>query len=581
MPIRHAARTLVCAGIALPFTLGLVQADATDCPSGPPAQRQAALAQLTARIAQWDDAYYRDGERLVEDGVYDAAKRRQLAWQACLQRIGDKRDNRIADRPGTPEAAHLVAHPIVQTGLNKADSRQVVANWLARRAERSVWIQPKVDGVAVTLVYRDGTLRAAISRGDGVRGQDWLPQARRIAAIPERLSDAPGRVVLQGELYARRPGHVQARDGTDGARSAVIGLMARERLDEPAAASIGLFVWDWPDGPAELPARNEQLAAWGFSEARDYSLPVATLDEVVAQRQAWFDAPLPFASDGIVLRQSRRPPATTWRPEPPSWALAWKYPAQRTLALVEAIDFSVGRTGRITPVAELAPVTLGDRTVSRVSLGSLGHWRELDVRPGDQLSVALAGLTIPRVDGVVLRRRPRPAIDAPAADDYGPWSCLTPSPGCREQFVARLDWLSGDQGLDMTGIGEGTWRQLVESDLVEGLLDWQTLDRAALEALPGVGETRAAQWQATFDAARRRPAIAWLHALGLPPVDDDVLRQASPELSLAELRQRTVAQWQRADGIGPVRSEALWRFLHDPRTAPLLERLVAENHLPP
>lgn len=581
MSIRTAARALAGAGLALHFTLGLAQASTGDCPSGDPAQRQASLAQLSARIAQWDSAYYQDGERLVEDGVYDAAKRRQLAWQACLERIDGERSGKLAGRPGIPDAANLVAHPVVQTGLDKADSRQAVANWLARRDDRSLWIQPKVDGVAVTLVYRNGALSAAISRGDGVRGQDWLPQARLIAAIPEHLEESPRRVVLQGELYARRPGHIQARDGTDGARAEIIGLMARDRLGKRAAASIGLFVWDWPDGPDGLPARNEQLAAWGFTEPKAYSLPVATLDEVVAQRQAWFNAPLPFASDGIVLRQSRRPAAATWRPEPPSWALAWKYPAQRTLAVVKGIDFSVGRTGQITPVAELVPVILNDRTVSRVSLGSLDRWRELDVRPGDQLSVALAGLTIPQVDGVILRRQPRPAIDAPSADDYGPWTCLTPSPGCREQFVARLDWLSSDQGLDMAGIGEGTWLQLVESGLVENLLDWQTLDRATLEALPGVGETRARQWLETFDNTRRRPAIAWLEALGLPPVDESVLRKASPTLSLTALRQRTIAQWQRAEGVGPVRSRALWNFLHGPKTAPLLDRLVAEHLLAP
>ncbi|MEA3253293.1 MAG: NAD-dependent DNA ligase LigB [Pseudomonadota bacterium] len=579
MSIQRAVRRLTEAGLILGFALGGIQAHAADCPPGGPAQRQAALAQLSARITRWDEAYYQDGRRLVEDGVYDAAKRRQLDWRICLQEAG----NESVGRPLPSTTAPLVAHPIAQTGLDKADSRQAVANWLADRDDRSLWVQPKVDGVAVTLVYRGGTLSAAISRGDGVQGQDWLTQARLIEAIPERLNAAPDRVILQGELYAKRPGHVQARDGTDGARAAVVGLMARERLDKSAAASIGLFVWDWPNGAAELPARNAQLAAWGFSDAQAYSLPVDTLAEVVAQRQAWFNSPLPFASDGIVLRQSRRPAAATWRPEPPGWALAWKYPAQRTLAVVEGIDFSVGRTGRITPVAELAPVTLNDRTVRRVSLGSLDRWRELDVRPGDQLRVALAGLTIPQVDGVVLRRQPRPAIDAPEADDYGPWSCLTPGPGpgCREQFVARLDWLSSDQGLDLTGIGEGTWLQLVESGLVDDLLAWQTLDRATLEALPGVGEARARQWLESFEDAQRRPAIAWLRALGLPPVDEEVLRQASPTLSLAALRQRTIAQWQRVEGIGPVRSEALWRFLNGPQTAPLLERLVAEHYLTP
>src|SRR5690606_24431978 len=117
---------------------------------------------------------------------------------------------------------------------------------------------------AVTLLYLDGHLQQATSRGDGVRGSDWLAKARMIQAIPKQLADAPPRVVLQGELYWRLPGHVQALDGGVNARSAVAGALARDVLDADTASHIGLFVWDWPDGPSDMAARLHALARMGL-----------------------------------------------------------------------------------------------------------------------------------------------------------------------------------------------------------------------------------------------------------------------------------------------------------------------------
>nr|WP_297461896.1 NAD-dependent DNA ligase LigB [uncultured Halomonas sp.] len=546
------------------------------CPQWREAQARHALARLQARIIEWDDAYYRHGRRLVDDGVYDAAKRRAAHWRTCFDLDAVSPSPTAVTGPD-----QTVAHPVPQTGLTKADGRQAMADWLRRHAEHALWIQPKVDGVAVTLVYRHGELTAAISRGDGVRGQNWLAKARHIAAIPPRLAHAPPRVVLQGELYFRRSGHVQAQDGTAGARAAVVGLMARETLTKDAADSIGLFVWDWPDGPATMPPRLERLAGWGFTDSRDYTLPTESLASVTDQRQAWYRNALPFATDGVVVRQGRRPAAQTWQAEPPDWAIAWKHPAQRSLALVNAVEFSIGRTGRITPVAQLAPIELNDRTVSRVSLGSLAHWRELDVRPGDQVLIHLAGMIIPQIDEVVLAATPRPELHVPSAGDYHPLSCLTLGNGCRQQFLARLAWLSSDQGLDMPGIGEGSWRTLVEGGLVDDLLDWMTLDVATLEALPGVGQRRARQWHAAFQAGLRQSPLAWLNALGLPPVPSAALRDAGEPIDLARLRKLTRRDWQRQPGIGAIRAAQLVRFFHHPSMAAILDRLADERILAP
>src|SRR6185312_3961122 len=247
-----------------------------------------------------------------------------------------------------------------------------------------LWAQPKVDGVAVTLLYLDGQLRQATSRGDGVHGSDWTAKAMRIEAIPRHLPHAPPRVVLQGELYWRLSGHVQARDGGANARS--------------------------------------------------------TLADVQAWRERWYRQELPFAADGTVVRQGRRPPASTWQARPPTWAVAWKYPAAQALAEVRAVTFTVGRSGRITPVLELDPVQLGDHRVRRVSVGSLQRWRKMDIRPGDHVEVALAGLTIPRLQAVAWRARERVALAVPDPRAHDAWSCWQDTPGCEQQFLARLLW---------------------------------------------------------------------------------------------------------------------------------------------
>src|SRR5690606_34616121 len=234
-----------------------------------------------------------------------------------------------------------------------------------------------------------------ISRGDGVSGQDWTAHARRIPAVPQRWPSAQ-QVVLQGELYWRLEQHVQARDGGAGARARIAGLMNRQRIDDRDLPGIGLFVWDWPDGPATMQERLAQMSAAGLDTAT-YTLAFDSLASAEAQRQRWYTQPLPFATDGVVLRQSSRPAANRWRAAPPHWAIAWKHPARSALTRVEAVSFSIGRSGRITPVLELEPIQLDDRRISRASLGSLRRWRDLDVLPGDLVSIRLSSQAIPQL----------------------------------------------------------------------------------------------------------------------------------------------------------------------------------------
>ncbi|TDV47714.1 DNA ligase (NAD+) [Pseudomonas helmanticensis] len=529
------------------------------CPDWPAPTAQNEIATLQNQINQWDDAYHREGRSLIADELYDQSLAKLNEWRACFK------------APSPPDPLRTVsgsnAHPIAHTGLDKIHKDEAVGAWL--RDRKDVWIQPKVDGVAVTLIYRAGVLHQAISRGDGVRGQDWTPSAQKIGAIPQRLSQ-PLDLLVQGELYWRLNQHVQARAGSVNARATVAGLMSRKSLNTEQATGIGLFVWDWPQGPLDLPERLSGLATLGFVTIEPYSQPVADLAEAQKWRDHWYRSPLPFATDGVVLRQSLRPPAERWQARSPYWAVAWKYPFAQALAEVRKVNFKIGRTGRITPVIELIPVRLDDREIKRVSASSLKRWQALDIRPGDQIAISLAGLTIPRLDSVVLRATERADINIPNADDFHSLSCWQPTPGCESQFLARLTWLSGKQGLAMQHVGRGTWEKLFETGRVNNLLDWLTLDGPELANIAGFGERSSERLMHSFHSARQRPFAQWLKALGLPPTG-----QAQLPDSWQALAQRDTEQWQAEAGIGPGRAAQLSAFFRDPQVLALSETLHA------
>ncbi|WP_300654239.1 NAD-dependent DNA ligase LigB [Pseudomonas sp.] len=519
------------------------------------------ISALDRQLAQWDDAYHRQGVSLVADELYDQARARLEQWHGCFAETGAAPPDALASSAGR------IAHPVAHTGLRKLADNAAVRHWMASRED--LWIQPKVDGVAITLVYREGHLQQAISRGNGRSGQDWTALVQRLPGIPQRLP-TPLDLTLQGELYWRLPRHVQAEAGGRGARGRIAGLLARQRLDEQQAATIGLFVWDWPDGPSGMRERLQRLEAMGFADSRRLSQPIGDFNQAKHWREHWYRNALPFASDGVVLRQGTRPAAQRWQARPPHWAVAWKYPLSQALAVVQAVEFRIGRSGRITPVLRLQPIKLDARSIEYVSLGSLQRWRSLDIGPGDQVAIQLAGLTVPKLDSVVWRSQQRLVVKPPHPGDYHPLSCWRATPACTSQFRARLAWLSGTQGLALPGVGPGTWDKLLQAQQLDGLLDWLTFSAAQLNEVPGLGPRSARMLEQRFILARQRPFVDWLHALGMPPSG------AAPlEDNWDALARRSNAQWQRQPGIGPTRAAQLLAFFQHPEVRALRDQLRA------
>ncbi|MDN6322498.1 MAG: NAD-dependent DNA ligase LigB [Halomonas sp.] len=537
--------------------IGLVtfSTQAAECPDWSEERLSRESQALAEQVQRWDTAYHDEGVALIDDALYDQDVGRLANWQRCLGAEPDHRPlTRVTSSSGT------LPHPAAQRGLNKADD-DGVRRFTSRRED--LWIQPKVDGVAITLRYADGELIEAISRGDGQRGQDWTARARQLPGVSNTLPE-PVSALLQGELYWWLEEHVQSRSPASGARGAVAGAMAQSSPEAATLERIGLFVWGWPDGPTGMENRLAQLSALGFDTA-DYTYSLDDRRDAAYWRDSWFNGPLPFATDGVVIKQAERPGVRRWSSSPPEWAIAWKYPAQQALAEVRGIEFRVGRTGRVTPLVWLNPVLLEGRRISRVSLGSLERWELLDVRPGDQVAISLAGLTIPQLSEVVWHTQERSPLTPPSPQRYHLLSCFELTPGCESQLLARLTYL-GEQ-LGMQGVGEGTWRALIEAGVVTQLLDWLEVEPHQLQQAYGIGEVTAATLREQFQTARSASYDAWLNALGMPPGGNARL---GDWYTLASYQRE---DWQAVPGVGPVRAEALVAFFSHPEIQQIARKL--------
>lgn len=544
--------------ILLLFALTTSVALAQACPDWSGLEAAQNLRDLDSRLRHWNLRYHRDGISEVSDATYDQAEQRLAGLRQCYP------DILLSEPEPLAGAAGPVRHAVPHTGVHKLQGDAAVAAWLKGRQD--VWVQPKVDGVAATVIYQRGRLARVISRGDGTHGHDWTANAQSIDGLPTQLPE-PIDLRLQGEIFRIEANHIQAKHGSANARSQVAGWMARKNPSAQPAGSLGFFAWDWPEGPAELPERLQAMQRLGFGLAQRYSQRIDTPDQARQWRDTWYDAPLPFATDGIILRDSRRPPAHQWQAQVPYWIAAWKYEPETALALVKAIEFQVGRTGKVTPMLRLEAARLDDRIVRKVSAGSVARWRELDIRPGDQVMIALAGQTIPQVQSVAWRATPRPPLPEPPAATH-PLACWRPAQGCEVQFLARLQWLGKRQHLNMAGVGPASWRKLIDAGKLPHLLAWLELDAAALESVAGIGPVQAKKMAARFDAARSLPFQHWLKAIGMPPAGSADLGQHWHLLA-----GRTRQAWLAEPGIGAVRAERLENFFAHPEVIDLASYL--------
>ncbi len=521
------------------------------CPNWSPVRAGQEITQLQTQLRQWDDAYYRLGTNQVTDEDYDSLQQRLQQWQRCFMPTQSTYNAQLT----TDGSTH---HPVAHTGVRKLRDKLAVAYWMQDRSE--LWVQPKVDGVAVTLVYRLGKLVSLISRGDGLRGEEWLAKSPHIPAIPQQIATLHEEVVLQGELFLQMTDHQQARDGGKNARAQVAGAMMRHD-NSPLLERLGIFIWAWPDGPLSMNDRLAQLTQWGFGLAQSWSRQVSNEEEVAIWRDRWFHESLPFVTDGVVMHQSPGRAGRDWQPGQGSWSAAWKYQPAEVSSEVLSVDFNVGRTGKVAVVLNLIPVQLDDKTVRRVNLGSLRRWRELDVIAGDEVTLTLAGLGIPRLERVIWRVAQRDYSASPQDGEFNGLSCLHFTATCRAQFLSRLSWMSQKSVLDIVGVQRSNWQRLLDSGGITHLFSWLTLTPDHIAQANGISSARAEQIWHRFNLTRQQPLRRWVSALGLPLPKTAL--QALPDTQWSQLLARSAESWQQLPGIGNVLAQRIVAMLQD------------------
>ncbi|EPY2457409.1 TPA: NAD-dependent DNA ligase LigB [Escherichia coli] len=533
------------------------------CPAWSPARAQEEISRLQQQIKQWDDDYWKEGKSEVEDGIYDQLSARLTQWQRCFG--NETRDVMM------PPLNGAVIHPVAHTGVRKMADKIALSLWMRERSD--LWVQPKVDGVAVTLVYRDGKLNKAISRGNGLKGEDWTQKVRLISAVPQTASGPLANSTLQGEIFLKREGHIQQQMGGINARAKVAGLMMRQD-DSDTLNSLGVFVWAWPDGPQLMTDRLKELTTAGFTLTQTYTRAVKNADEVARVRNAWWKAKLPFVTDGVVVRAAKEPESRYWLPGQAEWLVAWKYQPVAQVAEVKAIQFAVGKSGKISVVASLAPVMLDDKKVQRVNIGSVRRWQEWDIAPGDQILVSLAGQGIPRIDDVVWRGAER-TKPTPPENRFNSLTCYFASDVCQEQFISRLVWLGSKQVLGLDGIGEAGWRALHQTHRFEHIFSWLLLTPEQLQNTPGIAKSKSAQLWHQFNLARKQPFTRWVMAMGIPLTR--VVLNASDERSWSQLLLSTEQFWQQLPGTGSGRARQVIEWKENAQIKKLGSWLAAQQ----
>ncbi|HJW44839.1 MAG TPA: NAD-dependent DNA ligase LigA [Geothrix sp.] len=543
--------------------------------------------------------YYVLDQPVVSDAEYDALERELRELEAAHPDLADPNSPTL--RVGAPpvEAFEKRRHAVPMLSLDNAYSEAELREWeakwrkLAPEAEPRYAAELKVDGLSLSLRYENGLLVEALTRGDGETGELVTENARTITDIPLKLpADAPQRLTVRGEVFLSRKRWEELNRQRDARgeprfanpRNAASGTMKLLDSRDVAARGLSFLPWQviWGEG-SELDhsAAMASLGGWGFGVMPAHG--IGNLESVLGfiDAQATGRLDLPFDTDGVVLKLldpalQQRLGATD---RVPRWAIAFKFPATQVTTTVLGITWQVGRTGKLTPVAELEAVEVAGSTVRRATLHNVDELARLGLRVGHRVFIEKGGEVIPKVVALVpgedTRDLPAPPIpercpvcagEVGKADDAEvAIRCLNPE--CPAKLVARLLHFGGRSALDIEGMGEALVEQLVASGRFEQpwevftLLEDPRSGLAYLSGLDRMAEKSAQNLLDAMGAARLKPLSRWLHALGIPMVGArtaELLAEAYP--SMEALWAADEQRLQAVEEVGPKVAAALRAF---------------------
>ena len=573
------------------------------------------VARLREEIREHDHRYYVLGAPTITDRQYDALfeelKRLEAAYPELL--TSDSPTQRVAGAPlpGFRPVTHAVPMMSIDNTYNEQELREFdrrVARGLESRSYAYV-IDPKIDGVAVSLRYEGGRLVLGATRGDGAVGDDVTQNVRTIRSIPLTLRE-PGRggprvpdvLEVRGEVFwpfeAFREFNRRREESGEAPfanpRNATAGTLklldAREVGRRPLAFMAHGMGLVEPLEARSLSQFYGHLKSWGVPVSTEWRR-VESIDEVLAFVHAWDKRrhTLPYATDGLVIKVDRfdQQAALGATSRFPRWCIAYKYEAERARTRLVSVRFQVGKLGTITPVANLEPVELAGTTVRSASLHNFDQVERLGVRIGDMVWVEKAGEIIPQVVGVDLEARPAgaepirppkrcPECDSEAVREAGGVFLRCPNPACPAQIKERLRFFCARDQMDIEGVGAALADQLVDSGLVRDLADLYRLKdrRAELVALERMGPKSADNLLTAIEKSRSNPLSRLLAALGIPLVGVTTAADLAGHFgSLEALEEADPAALQEVEGVGPEVAASLHGFLHSQAGRQLLRRL--------
>jgi DNA ligase (NAD+) len=574
-----------------------------------PAER---ARQLRREITRHNDAYFVKDMPILPDADYDALVRELRALEEQHPEL--RSEASVTQKVGAPRSVVFseVTHVEPMLSLDnvfdedelRAWSDRVAKGLAADASQLSFAVEPKIDGLALSITYIDGELTQGSTRGDGRVGEDVTDNVRTIRNLPTTLASVHrGRVEVRGEVFiARQDFQVLNRrqrelEGKEFAnpRNAAAGSLRQKDPAVSAARPLSFLAYQLVDVDLSMTyttymATIEQLRAWGFFTASEIQLVRGT-DEMVA-RSTWFEEhrhDLDYEVDGVVIKVDdlalREQLGSTSRA--PRWAIARKFPPEERTTRLLAIEVSIGRTGRATPYAVLEPVSVAGSTVSLATLHNQDQVTQKDVRPGDLVIVRKAGEVIPEVVGSVAesghRRQPEWKFPSQCPECGGPLvrvgdesDTYCVNPACPAQQLQQILHFASRGALDIEGLGEQRVTQLVQAGLVNDVADLFSLQVEQLSTLEGLGELSATSLVQAIDDAKSAPLSRVLVGLGIRHVGPVAARElASRFTTYEELAGAPLEDLETVDGIGAVIATSVFHYCRDPENVELVRRLRA------
>jgi DNA ligase (NAD+) len=592
-----------------------------------PKQAGEELARLAKEIAHHDDLYHRKDAPEISDADYDLLRQRNAAIEARFPQLRrpDSPSLRVGAAPATGFAKVTHARPMLSldNGFSEEDAREFVARirrFLGLKDDAAVELvaEPKIDGLSASLRYENGVLVQGATRGDGTVGEDVTANLRTIIDLPKRLEGKriPKVLEARGEVYMRR-GDFQKLNAERAAAGEPVFANPRNfaagtvrQIDPKITASrpLRFFAYAWGEVSEPVAETHwdflQHLKDWGFAvnplakRCKDIDQALAFHADIAGKR-----AELPYDIDGVVYKVNR----FDWQnrlgmvSRAPRWALAHKFPAEQAQTILRAIKIQVGRTGALTPVAELEPITVGGVVVSRATLHNEDEIARKDIREGDHVIIQRAGDVIPQVVAVVPEKRPRgsrpykfpdrcPVCNSHAVREEG--MAVRRCTGgliCAAQAVERLKHFVSRNAFDIDGLGNKTIEEFWQEGWLKTPADIFRLNKrkAGLEEREGWGEQSVAKLMNAIESRRTIPLERFIYALGIPQVGEATARLLAKNYgSLAAWRDAMIAaqdaespayhELDNIEGIGPSVATDIIAFFGEAHNLKALDDLERE-----